>query len=230
MWPSDHHIKIKMLKLFAHHRRRWRTGTCGLRTLMVTGAHGLDRISKLVSVWGDWSIKYPEQHYILRSSFNKTLFSSNMLCVMSTVCIVHNIFNKRKENRTMSLDSQQVVLFKNPHDNPQISTLTRRMYPGYFICQTPITKLLKRPTDPLWSIWSKLCSNPAECRPIYSSKTRIPPTSAKSHSSKVRSIRFTPFAKIALGLVFATAYYLCRHIAQGCNRDDDLEEKIRKRC
>jgi hypothetical protein len=49
---------------------------------------------------------------------------------MNTVCIIQNIFNGGKENITMSLSSQYLVLFKYPRDKQQISSLARQMYPG----------------------------------------------------------------------------------------------------
>ncbi|KAK3108257.1 hypothetical protein FSP39_004278 [Pinctada imbricata] len=49
---------------------------------------------------------------------------------LSVICIMQNIFNKGKENRTINLNTQYLVLFKNPRDQLQISTLARQMYPG----------------------------------------------------------------------------------------------------
>lgn len=49
---------------------------------------------------------------------------------LSVICIMQNLFNKGKENRTMSLNSQYIVIFKNPRDRQQIATLARQMYPG----------------------------------------------------------------------------------------------------
>ncbi|KAK3106066.1 hypothetical protein FSP39_011921 [Pinctada imbricata] len=49
---------------------------------------------------------------------------------LSVICLMQNIFNKGKENRTISLNSQYLVLFKNPRDQLQISVLARQMYPG----------------------------------------------------------------------------------------------------
>ena len=50
---------------------------------------------------------------------------------LSTACIMQNLFNKGKENRTMSLNSQYLILFKNPRDQQQIATLARQMYPAH---------------------------------------------------------------------------------------------------
>ena len=50
---------------------------------------------------------------------------------LSTACIMQNLFNKGKENRTMSLNSQYLVLFKNPRDQQRIATLARQKYPAH---------------------------------------------------------------------------------------------------
>ena len=49
---------------------------------------------------------------------------------LSVICIMQNLFNKGAENRTMSLNSQYMVLFKNPRDQQQIGILAKQMYPG----------------------------------------------------------------------------------------------------
>lgn len=50
---------------------------------------------------------------------------------ISVIYIVQNLFNKNKENRTISLNSQYMVLFKNPRDASQINHLAKQMYPGH---------------------------------------------------------------------------------------------------
>ena len=49
---------------------------------------------------------------------------------LSVICIMQNLFNKGVENRTMSLNSQCMVLFKNPRDQQQIGILAKKIYPG----------------------------------------------------------------------------------------------------
>ena len=39
-------------------------------------------------------------------------------------------FQKNKESRSISLNAQYMVLFKNPRDTSQISHLVKQMYPG----------------------------------------------------------------------------------------------------
>ena len=49
---------------------------------------------------------------------------------LSIIFIIHNLFHYGKEMRTVSLNSHYIILFKNPRDRLQISTLARQMYPG----------------------------------------------------------------------------------------------------
>ena len=48
----------------------------------------------------------------------------------SVLYLVQNLFPKNKENRTISLNSQYMVVFKNPRDASKMSPLARQMYPG----------------------------------------------------------------------------------------------------
>ena len=48
----------------------------------------------------------------------------------SVLYLVQNLFPKNKESRTISLNSQYIVVFKNPRDASQMSHLDRQMYPG----------------------------------------------------------------------------------------------------
>lgn len=49
---------------------------------------------------------------------------------ISVMYIVQNLFGKNKEQRTISLNSHYIVLFKNPRDGSQITNLAKQMYPG----------------------------------------------------------------------------------------------------
>ena len=48
----------------------------------------------------------------------------------SVLYLVQNLFPKNKESRTISLNSQYMVVFKNPRDASQMANLARQMYPG----------------------------------------------------------------------------------------------------
>ena len=48
----------------------------------------------------------------------------------SVIYLVQNLFPKNKESRTISLNAQYMVVFKNPRDASQITNLAKQMYPG----------------------------------------------------------------------------------------------------
>ena len=48
---------------------------------------------------------------------------------ISVMYIVQNLFDKNKEHRTISLNAQYLVVFKNPRDASQITHLAKQMYP-----------------------------------------------------------------------------------------------------
>ena len=48
----------------------------------------------------------------------------------SVIYIVQNLFNQNKENRTISLNSHYIVVFKNPRDASQIVHLAKQSYPS----------------------------------------------------------------------------------------------------
>lgn len=49
---------------------------------------------------------------------------------LSVMYLVQNLFGKNKEQRTISLNSHYLVVFKNPRDASQITHLAKQMYPG----------------------------------------------------------------------------------------------------
>ena len=48
----------------------------------------------------------------------------------SAIYLVQNLFPKHKESRTISLNAQYMVVFKNPRDASQVTHLAKQMYPG----------------------------------------------------------------------------------------------------
>ncbi len=49
---------------------------------------------------------------------------------LSIIYIVQNLFDKGRSHRTVSLNAQYFVLFKNPRDKSQIDVIARQMYPN----------------------------------------------------------------------------------------------------
>jgi hypothetical protein len=49
---------------------------------------------------------------------------------VSVIFLTQNMYYKSKQARTMSLNTQYLILFKNPRDATQVATLGRQMYPN----------------------------------------------------------------------------------------------------
>ena len=49
---------------------------------------------------------------------------------LNVIYVVQNLFHQGKGNRSISLNSHYLVLFKNPRDKLQVLTLAKQMYPG----------------------------------------------------------------------------------------------------
>ena len=49
---------------------------------------------------------------------------------LSAIYLVQNLFFQGKSSRTISLNTNYLIIFKNPRDNNQIAVLARQMYPG----------------------------------------------------------------------------------------------------
>ena len=46
------------------------------------------------------------------------------------ICLLQNLYHHGKENRTINLNTQYIVLFKKPRDQQQVAHLARQMYPN----------------------------------------------------------------------------------------------------
>ena len=51
-------------------------------------------------------------------------------CNLSVICLLQNLYHHGKENRTINLNTQYIVLFKNQRDQQQVAHLARQMYPN----------------------------------------------------------------------------------------------------
>lgn len=63
----------------------------------------------------------------------KSLFTRGRHINVSVVFLTQNLFHRGKNNRDMSLNSDYMVLFKNPRDTSIVSNLSRQMGNGKFM-------------------------------------------------------------------------------------------------
>jgi len=67
-----------------------------------------------------------ETNEIVSKLFTRVSHHANV----SVIFITQNIFHPDKETRTITLNAQYLVLFKNVRDKSQIAHLSRQMYPN----------------------------------------------------------------------------------------------------
>ena len=82
---------------------------------------------------------FPNSLVILDDMMDDVVGDSKMMKVftershhqnISVIFMTQNIFHPGRKARTISLNTQYMVLFENPRDRQQIKTLARQMYPG----------------------------------------------------------------------------------------------------
>jgi len=173
---------------------------------------------------------------------------------LSVICLLQNLFNRGKENRTMNLNSQYLVLFKNPRDLLQVTHLARQMYPhntGYFMeqfqkatakpygCLVVDLKQDTRDGERLRSgvilePFHKSTTKPYDCSIVDTKQDtqdgeRLRPSIIPGNDEQPPDKK-EEFSGVNTcnhcGVCFRTAYYLNMHMQSGCAmQDDDSEEE-----
>ena len=99
---------------------------------------------------------------------------------ISVIFMTQNIFHPGKKARTILLNTQYMVLFKNPRDRQQIKTLARQMYPDDWL---NFMKVFKKETD---KPYGKLI---IDLRPNVLEKDRFLKERDCEHDSSTSSIK-----------------------------------------
>ena len=81
---------------------------------------------------------------------------------LSVIYTVQNLFHQGKGNRSISLNSHYVVLFKNPRDKLQILTLPKQMYPR----ETGLVYYARKSTQVSLRLATQPKSTQVEWRPL----------------------------------------------------------------
>ena len=152
---------------------------------------------------------------------------------LSVICLMQNIFNKGRENRTMNLNTQYMALFKNPRDQQQISILGRQMYPNNSKHFLDIFR--KSVEKPFGYLLVDLKQNTPESQRLRTNifKTNTEPLRNQSElddrgvnmdQPKYSSMEKKPHCNDC-GIMFDTPYDLQRHVKSGCPMDESMEEE-----
>ena len=65
----------------------------------------------------------------LESSYVSDLFTKGRHDNVSVILLTQNLFHQGKHSRDISINSDYLVLFKNPRDQSQITNLAKQMFP-----------------------------------------------------------------------------------------------------
>ena len=84
-------------------------------------ANAINRLTDVLDVYDEVMDEADER---LTRIFTRGLHHRNV----SVIFIVQNFFNKKRHMRTISLNAQYIVLFKNPHDSSQYVHLAKQLY------------------------------------------------------------------------------------------------------
>ncbi|CAG2258132.1 unnamed protein product [Mytilus edulis] len=164
---------------------------------------------------------------------------------LSVACILQNAFSKGKESRTMSINSQYIVLFKNPRDQVGPAIFARQMYPNN--PKKFMNKYKEGTQQPYGSLFIDLKQNtPEDDRlklNIFENKNMIgggvseeyisrkelePPQFEESFQSEQT---YLPDEKEIMpscddcGVVFESVPDLARHMNKWCPENNDLKRK-----
>jgi hypothetical protein len=87
---------------------------------------------------------------------------------ISTILVLHNLFNQNKFTRNITLNTQYIIYFKNPRDASSTSVLARQMCPGNW---RNLEKLFNEATSESHSyLIIDLCQNTSE---LFKYRTNI---------------------------------------------------------
>ncbi len=82
-------------------------------------------LNQIFSSWMIW-MQQASANSELQRVFTQYVHHRNL----SAIYIVQNLFVQGKSSRTISLNANYMILFKNPRDVNQVAMLGRQMYPG----------------------------------------------------------------------------------------------------
>jgi hypothetical protein len=143
-------------------------------------------------------------------------------CNLSVICLMQNLYYRGKENRTMNLNSQYLVLFKNPRDQQQVAILARQMYPNN--SKEFMLKFQVATEKPYGYLLVDLKQETAEGHRLKPNPI-IPKTINTDDQINCNQFASQHFNEMDqkfctdCGLVFTTPMYLHNHIKKGCSEN-----------
>ena len=154
-------------------------------------------------------------------------------CNLSVICLLQNLYHRGKENRTMNLNAQYIVLLKNPRDQQQVAHLARQMYPNNwqlfldaFHCATkePYGYLLvdlKQDTADDARLQSKVIKGDGNCKMLQLTTGGEQGNSVRKRAEEEYKMDKSHCSCIDCGFIFASTMDLQKHVKRGCPENDE---------
>ena len=154
-------------------------------------------------------------------------------CNLSVICLLQNLYHPGKENRTMNLNTQYIVLFKNPRDQQQVAHLARQMYPNNshsfldafrYATKEPYGYLLidlKQDTADKDRLRTNIIKGGGICKMPQLTTGSLPGKGAKKRTEQEYKMDKSHCSCIDCGIMFASSMDLQKHVKRGCPENDE---------
>ena len=154
-------------------------------------------------------------------------------CNLSVICLLQNVYHWGKENRTMNINTQYIVLFKNPCDQQQVAHLARQMYLNNWqlfldayqsATKEPYGYLLvdlKQDTADDARLKTKVIKGGGNGKMLQCTTGSEQVNSVKKRGEEEYKIDKSHCLCIDCGIIFAFPMDLQKHAKQGCPENDE---------
>ena len=156
-------------------------------------------------------------------------------CNLSVICLLQNLYHHGKENRTINLNTQYIVLFKNPRDQQQVAHLARQMYPNnsqsfldafHYATKEPYGYLLvdlKQDTADEDRLRTNIIKGVGKRKMHHLTSDSQQGNSVKKRVEDIYIYKMdkSQWSCIDCGIIFASTMDLQKHVKRGCPENDE---------
>ena len=154
-------------------------------------------------------------------------------CNLSVICLLQNLYHHGKENRTINLNTQYIVLFKNPSDQQQVAHLARQMYPNNshsfldifrYATKEPYGYLLvdlKQDTADEDRLRTNITKGVGKRKMHHLTSVSEQGNSVKKRVEDIYKMDKSQWSCIDCGIIFASTMDLQKHVKRGCSENDE---------
>ena len=154
-------------------------------------------------------------------------------CNLSVICLLQNLYHRGKENRTINLNTQYIVLFKNLRDQQQVAHLARQMYPNNshsfldvfrYATKEPYGYLLvdlKQDTADEDRLRTHIIKGVGKRKMHHLTSVSEQGNSVKKRVEDIYKMDKRQWCCIDCGIIFASTMDLQKHVKRGCHENDE---------